>query len=71
MAEFNEYLEDQLQGGFLCTFRWIFITTIHYQNKLVQAVDLFAWGIFRKYERQDTAWYEVFKEKIVSEVVYP
>lgn len=37
----------------------------------LQAVDLFAWGIFRKYEVGDTAWYEVFREKVQFERVYP
>jgi hypothetical protein len=32
---------------------------------------LFAWGIFRKYEIGDTQWYDVFKEKVVFERVYP
>jgi hypothetical protein len=30
----------------------------------LQTADLFAWGIFRKYEREDTAWFEVFREKV-------
>jgi len=37
----------------------------------LQAVDLFAWGIFRKYELGDCEWYDVFKEKIKLESVYP
>lgn len=41
------------------------------QTRPLQAVDLFAWGIFRKYELGDTEWYEVFREKIASEKMYP
>ena len=33
----------------------------------LQAVDLFCWGLFRKYEAKDIAWYEVFKDKIKYE----
>lgn len=33
----------------------------------LQIADLFCWGIFRKYERVDTLWYDVFKEKIAYE----
>ena len=33
----------------------------------LQVVDLFCWGLFRKYEAKDTAWYEVFKDKIKYE----
>lgn len=39
-------------------------------NKGIQAVDLFCWGIFRKYERDDEHWYRVFRERIVLEEVY-
>lgn len=33
-------------------------------NPGLQAIDLFAWGIYRKYEKGDLVWYEVFKEKV-------
>lgn len=41
------------------------------ETKSLQAVDLFSWGIFRKYEARDTEWYDVFREKIVFERLYP
>jgi len=37
----------------------------------LQAVDLFSWGIYRKYEAGDTEWYDVFQEKIKFERIYP
>jgi hypothetical protein len=42
-----------------------------HRNKPLQAVDLFAWGIYRKYEHGDTRWYDVFQERIVFEEIYP
>lgn len=36
----------------------------------LQAVDLFAWGIFRKYERNDTCWYSVYRDKILYDDLY-
>lgn len=33
----------------------------------IQIVDLFCWGIFRKYEQGDEEWYNVFKSKVVYE----
>lgn len=39
-------------------------------NAGLQAVDLFCWGIFKKYEHNDATWYAVFKDKIVSEKIY-
>jgi hypothetical protein len=41
-----------------------------WQRKGLQAADLFSWEIFRKYERQDTAWYDCFKARIAFENVY-
>lgn len=41
-----------------------------YASKGLQAVDLFCWGIFRKYERGDTQWYDVYKDKIKFETLY-
>ncbi|MFH0772439.1 MAG: DUF3800 domain-containing protein [Candidatus Omnitrophota bacterium] len=38
-----------------------------HSNYCLQAVDLFCWGLFRKYETNDTAWYDVFKDKIKYE----
>ena len=36
----------------------------------LQAADMFAWGIFRKYEAGDLEWYDVFKEKVSYEKLY-
>ena len=34
------------------------------------AVDLFSWGIFRKYEKKDLKWFEIFREKVAFEEQY-
>ena len=47
------------------------VSAVILEIKLLQAVDFFAWGFFRKYETGDTRWYEVFREKIAFERVYP
>lgn len=36
-------------------------------NYCLQAVDLFCWGLFRKYEKNDIAWYNIFKDKVKYE----
>ncbi len=36
----------------------------------LQAVDLFAWGIFRRYERGDAEWRDEFSGKIVFDGLY-
>ncbi|MDR0676993.1 MAG: DUF3800 domain-containing protein [Elusimicrobiota bacterium] len=35
----------------------------------INLADLFAWGIFRKYEKNDLEWYKVFKNKIKVEKI--
>ena len=40
------------------------------RNYGLQAVDLFCWGIFRKYERGDGSWYRIFESKIGYEGLY-
>lgn len=36
----------------------------------LQAVDLFSWGIFRKYENGDYGWYTIYWHKIRFETEY-
>ncbi len=36
----------------------------------LQAVDVFSWGIFRKYERKDKEWFDIFREKVKYDSVY-
>ncbi|MBL4648057.1 MAG: DUF3800 domain-containing protein [Gammaproteobacteria bacterium] len=36
----------------------------------IQAVDLFCWGIYRKYECNDLVWYNLFKDRIIAEEIF-
>ncbi len=38
-----------------------------YNEKSLQAVDFISWAIFRKYEINDYDYYNIIKEKIISE----
>jgi hypothetical protein len=71
MREFNELLRLQIESQ-ISPLVPLFIDH-HNSNKTrsLQAVDLFSWGIYRKYETADTKWYDVFREKIAFERVYP
>lgn len=40
------------------------------ENKAIQAVDLFCWGIARKYSIKETVWYECFKKNIECEKIF-
>lgn len=67
---FNQYLLVQLQGSLPLKVPIEIYHKHSWERKGLQAVDLFSWGIFRKYERGETTWYEVFRERIVFEDVY-
>ncbi len=64
IAEFNTYIRRQLEGRFppsipLDIYHWL-----SHENYGLQATDLFCWGLFQKYERQNLDWLNVFAEKV-------
>lgn len=68
--EFNQYILKQIKSKFDPK---IPLDVYHYdskQNLGLQAVDIFCWGIFRKYEVNDYGWYDIFKDKIVYDQPY-
>jgi hypothetical protein len=70
MKDFNRYVENQLQAMMPLN------ASLHIEHESsqnshgLQAVDLFCWGIFRKYECNDKAWYSVYRSSIVFETEY-
>lgn len=67
---FNQALLLQLQAR-LPVHRPVELFHLHsWEHRGLQAVDLFVWGIFRKYERGEMSWYNLFRERIVFEEVY-
>ncbi|MDR0675719.1 MAG: DUF3800 domain-containing protein [Elusimicrobiota bacterium] len=40
------------------------------KEKLINLADLFAWGIFKKYENKYYEWYDIFEDKIITEIIY-
>jgi hypothetical protein len=70
ISDFNQYVENHLQAILpLNTGLTIEHLTSHERAGL-QAVDLFCWGIARKYERGDVAWYNQFKHMLRYEDEY-
>ena len=70
IENFNKYIIRQLQGRLdpkvpLDIYHWH-----SNESSGLQAVDLFCWGIFRTYERNDSEWFNVFKDKIKLNEVY-
>lgn len=67
IKDFNTDVKNQLQAMMPLN------ATLHIEHQSsqhshgLQAVDLFCWGVFRKYEFNDTDWYNVYKNKIQFE----
>jgi len=67
---FDRYLIFQIQGILPPKVPLEIYHIDSKKSKGVQAIDMFIWGIFRKYEKTDLEWYKVFKEKIKLETVF-
>lgn len=70
IADFNGYLLTQLQGRLDPQVPLDFRHLASHENAGLQAIDLFAWGISRKYEKKDEKWLDVFREKVKCEERY-
>jgi len=70
VREFNQYVLRQLAGRLdpKVPLDIKHENSCHYHG--LQAVDLFSWGVFRKYEKKDTVWFDVYKEKMAYEEQY-
>jgi hypothetical protein len=70
VKEFNDYVLRQLEGRINPKAPF----DIHHEdskkNKGLQAIDMFAWGIHRKYEQNDKEWYLIFEEKVKFDKQY-
>ncbi len=65
IEEFNSYIRKQLEGRLspnvpLDIYHWL-----SHENAGLQAADLFCWGIFRKYEKKDTDWFDIYSKKVL------
>jgi hypothetical protein len=70
IKEFNNYLIQQLGGKIDPMIPFDIDHHLSHEDLPLQAVDLFSWGIFRKYEKKDTEWFEVFRDKVKYDDVY-
>lgn len=67
IKEFNDYLYANLN---MCLNLETALYITHdnsEKHKGIQAVDMFCYGIARKYEQEDESWYNLFKDKIAIE----
>lgn len=68
--EFNQELRDQIEGNIPLNVPLAIDHPLSERSRGIQMADIFGWGVFRKYEREDTEWYDIFKDKIVSEQLF-
>lgn len=70
IKEFNQYIIRQLEGRLEPNMPF---DIYHEDSKKIgglQAVDMFVWGIHRKYEPGDKKWYRVFEKKVAFDQQY-
>ena len=70
IRDFNQYVKNQIEG-LLPLNTGLMVEHLNSQESSgLQAVDLFCWGIFRKYEFDDPGWYEIYRSKVRYETEY-
>lgn len=68
--DFNKYIESHLEGRLSPNVNLDILHENSTNISGLQAVDIFSYGIFRKYEKKDLEWYDLFERKIVFEELY-
>ncbi len=64
VGAFNDYIVRQLTGRIDPRVPLDIYHHSSHENLGLQAVDVFSWGVYRKYERNDKEWYDVFKKRV-------
>jgi len=64
---FNEYTEGIFYSMTKGKYNVIINHELSFNDKALQAVDIFCNGIYKKYENKDLDWYNCFKDKIILE----
>lgn len=70
IQDFNLYVANQLEALLPLNVPLNIYHERSHDNQGLQAVDLFCWGIFRKYEMGDSEWYDVYRDAIAFETEY-
>jgi hypothetical protein len=68
VRDFNQYLINQLEALLPLNTDLNIVHLTSHESTGLQAVDLFCWGIFRKYENNDMEWYKVYGDKVGFEL---
>ncbi|MDP8258193.1 MAG: DUF3800 domain-containing protein [Candidatus Aadella gelida] len=70
IVEFNNYVIRQLKGRIDPSIPLFIEHKASHDHPGIQIADLFCWGIFRKYEKNDKQWFNVFEEKVLFDKVF-
>ncbi len=70
VKDFNRYVENQLEALLPLNVPLHIYHERSHENVGLQAVDLFCWGIFRKYEKGESDWYDIYSKSIIFETEY-
>lgn len=62
--EFNKYLSYHLEATLPLNVSYSISHEQSHNNSILQAVDLFCWGIHRFYEYGDNAWLAMYQERL-------
>lgn len=70
IVEFNNYIASQLKGKVNPRIPLEIRHVDSCQDLCLNAADLFAWGVFRKHEKRDNEWWDVFRRKLKYDEFY-
>ena len=70
IRDFNGYVANQLESLLPLNVPLNIYHESSQDNTGLQAVDLFCWGIYRKYEVGDLEWYQHYRRRIAFETEY-
>lgn len=70
VKDFNQYVENQLEALLPLETKLFISHGASQENPGLQAVDLYCWGIARKDDKDDRAWYDLYRDKVVFETIY-
>jgi hypothetical protein len=71
IQEFNSSVINQLQGRLDPKIPVDILHRSSVEEYGIQAVDIFSWGIYRRYEYGDSEWFNKFSNKVNYDKEYP
>jgi len=70
IMRFNRYIEKQLRNRLSPNVPLDISHMSSQESPGLQAVDMFCYGIFRKYERKTRCWWNIFQGKVVKDIFW-